>query len=338
MIQVFNGRFAALGMAMLAMLMMTFSQFAEAKRLGGGGSFGYQKQVAPKSFSNKQTPTQKPAQQPTQQPAGAAGAAAAGTAAKSGASKWLGPLAGLAAGGLLAAMIFGDGFEGLQIMDILLFALIAFLLFKLFTAKKRQSQQAAYSGHQQYDAEPQQSDYQHRTAQQEPEMQRQAQEPTPQAAQPEYNPNAGGSIFGADLEPVGDAPSAKAHVLADKPEWFDEAGFIEGAKSHFVSMQSAWDQVDVAKLGDYCTETLLEALKPQLAEMQPGENHTNVDELQAEIAQMAIEDDYFYVSVRYSGFIDEDGQGAHAFSEIWHIRRLVVGEGNWQVAGIQQVQ
>lgn len=69
-------------------------QPVEAKRFGGGKSFGYQRQAS--SYSRqaseiRQTPTAAPV---------------------SGASKWLGPLAGLAAGGLLASLFMGKGIGG----------------------------------------------------------------------------------------------------------------------------------------------------------------------------------------------------------------------------------
>src|SRR5690554_2939769 len=101
---------------------LSFSFDAEARRFGGGKSFG----AAPKhrQVQPQQRQQQKQAQ-PQQNNTGK-------TAATSGASRWLGPLAGIAAGGLLAAMLFGDGFQGLQLFDILIFGLIAFVLFKLF--------------------------------------------------------------------------------------------------------------------------------------------------------------------------------------------------------------
>lgn len=330
---------------MIMFLFMTFSQFAEAKRLGGGKSFGMQKQVAPKSFNTqKDTKQATPQTQPAGQnagTAGAAGTAAAGTAAKSGASKWLGPLAGIAAGGLLAMMLFGDGFEGLQILDFILFALLAFGLFMLarrLLSKSQTQQQPAYASHQET-----QQPSQFEQAQQETVMQRQKIEQEslsaargPNAAQPAYNPNSGGSIFGADLdEPVGQAPTLESKV-EQAPEWFDADGFVEGAKAHFVAMQAAWDAVDLEKLEGYCTPELFAALAIDLQGVALGDNHTHVDELKAEIAMMAVEGEDFIVSVRYSGFIEEDASGAHAFTEVWHIRRLAVGEGNWQVAGIQQ--
>src|SRR3569623_2730191 len=75
---------------------------ADAKRLGGGKRFGMQRdnigqQAAPRAPSQAQNP-------------GAAGGAAAPAAGK----RWLGPIAGLAAGGLLAAMIMGGAFDGIQ--------------------------------------------------------------------------------------------------------------------------------------------------------------------------------------------------------------------------------
>src|SRR5690606_19363828 len=91
---------------------------AAASRLGGGKSFG----AAPMHKSQpaqRQTPQQQQANPRNQQQ---------NPAATSGASRWLGPLAGIAAGGLLAAMLFGDGFQGLQLFDILIFGLIAFVL------------------------------------------------------------------------------------------------------------------------------------------------------------------------------------------------------------------
>jgi predicted lipid-binding transport protein (Tim44 family) len=83
---------------------------AEAKRMGGGKSFGKQRQ----SLNQQSTPNQQQAAAPAQN------AAAAG-----GSSKWGGALAGLAAGGLLAALFMGGAFEGINMMDILMLILIA---------------------------------------------------------------------------------------------------------------------------------------------------------------------------------------------------------------------
>ncbi|MGF1723425.1 Tim44 domain-containing protein [Photobacterium nomapromontoriensis] len=95
----------------------------EAKRFGGGKSFG-------KSFKTAPVKKQQPQQTDTlkqQQPA-------ANQAAKSSKKGLMGGLlGGLLAGGLLAAF-FGGGFDGIQFMDILIIGLIAFVIFKLFKA------------------------------------------------------------------------------------------------------------------------------------------------------------------------------------------------------------
>ncbi|MEX6500681.1 Tim44 domain-containing protein [Pseudomonas zhanjiangensis] len=129
-----------LSIAMVMCLALTFSFEAHAKRFGGAKSFGsapshQTRQVQPSTTSSTATSTA------TRQPA-----------ATSGASRWLGPLAGLAAGGLLASLFMGDGFEGLQIMDMLIFGLIAFLLFR-FLAARRQAAQPAPAGGAPYQRE-----------------------------------------------------------------------------------------------------------------------------------------------------------------------------------------
>ena len=106
---------------------------ADAKRFGGGSSIGKQRQMSPAP--------QKPAQAPASAPAPAAPAPAGG-------SKWLGPLAGLAAGGLLASMFMGHGFEGIKFGDILMIlALVAAVFFIIRLLKKPQPQPVQYAGY-----------------------------------------------------------------------------------------------------------------------------------------------------------------------------------------------
>ena len=94
---------------------------AEAKRLGGGSSFGMQRQATP--------PAQR---QPsaTQQQTPAAGAATAAAQPK---RSWMGPIAGLAAGlglaALFSALGLGEGFA--NFVMILLLAAAAFFVFRL---------------------------------------------------------------------------------------------------------------------------------------------------------------------------------------------------------------
>ncbi len=124
-----------LSIAMALCIGLTMSLDANAKRFGGGKSMG--------SAPSHQTSQMAPAAGGMGGAAATAGAAgAAGAAAKAGgASRWLGPLAGIAAGGLLASMFMGGGFQGMQIFDILIMAVIAFLVFRFIAARRRKQQE-----------------------------------------------------------------------------------------------------------------------------------------------------------------------------------------------------
>lgn len=108
---------------MLLVGMMGFGlaiEYAEARRMGGGGNIG--------SFSRS---ADRPASTPAQagQPSNAtqAGARAGGMG---------GMMGGLLAGGLLAALFFGGAFDELRLMDILLMAGLGFLLFRLLARRR----------------------------------------------------------------------------------------------------------------------------------------------------------------------------------------------------------
>lgn len=107
-------------------------QEAEAKRLGGGSSFGMQRS-APAPTRQALPPKQAP-----QQAAPAQGAAA-NTAAQAGQRSWLGPVAGLAAGLGLAALAshLGFGEEMASFLLILLLVGGAILLFKMLTRSRQ---------------------------------------------------------------------------------------------------------------------------------------------------------------------------------------------------------
>ncbi|HQS59034.1 MAG: transporter [Gallionellales bacterium 35-53-114] len=109
---------------------------AEAKRMGGGGSFGKQRSMSP--------------QQMQKAPAAAPAPAAAGAAAPAAGNKWMGPLAGLAIGAGLGALFagglggLGGGFGGILMM--LALAALAFFLFSKFRKSQQPAMQYAGQG------------------------------------------------------------------------------------------------------------------------------------------------------------------------------------------------
>jgi predicted lipid-binding transport protein (Tim44 family) len=278
--------------------LLALPQPADARRMGGGSSVGKQYSTP----SPVQTPpsSQRPAQ--TQAQAAAPGMR---TPQAGGASRWLGPLAGLAAGGLLASLFFGGAFEGFQIMDVLVIVALAFGVFMIVRMMRR----------------------------------RQAAGPMPAGA------GAYGRIAAMDQGPRGPAPSAlgtgsAAPVSASTdqvPAWFDAAGFVAGAKGHFVALQAAWDKGDFSDLQEYTTPQMLTELKGEYARLG-GPQHTEVVRLQAEMVSVQRDGNQAVASILFSGLIREDPQApAQEFREIWHVQHdWASAAGNWYIAGIQQ--
>jgi predicted lipid-binding transport protein (Tim44 family) len=110
-----------------------FSPVAEAKRFGGGSSFGKQRAMPQKQA--QKAPDSVPAK-------------SASTPATPGGNRWLGPLAGLAIGAGLASMFAGGGLGGAMgsIMLALLAAGVVMFLISRFSKSQRPVVQYAGAG------------------------------------------------------------------------------------------------------------------------------------------------------------------------------------------------
>lgn len=274
-----------LSIAMALCIGLTMSLDANAKRFGGGKSFG--------SAPSHQTRQAAPA-------APAAAPAAAGAAAKAGgASRWLGPLAGLAAGGLLASMFMGDGFQGMQIFDILIMAVIAFLIFRFIAARRRKQQTfMAPAGHA--------------------PMQREAFDAKPAAP----------SIFGG---------SSAARPVINAPAWFNEQSFLEAARNHFQSLQQHWDANEMDKIAEFVTPQMLDFLKRERADLGDGFQSTYIDNLTVQLDGLDDRADKNIATLTFSGVSKSSrfDQG-EVFSESWNMERQQGENQPWLVAGIRQ--
>ncbi|WP_181296219.1 Tim44 domain-containing protein [Pseudomonas sp. Q2-TVG4-2] len=261
---------------------LTLSLDVHAKRFGGGKSFG----SAP-SHQTRQAPKQTQAA-PTQ--------AGKTPAAASGASRWLGPLAGLAAGGLLASMFMGDGFEGIQFMDILIFGGIAFLLFRFLAARRRQ-QQPAVAGHA--------------------PMQREM------PAQPSI---FGGSATSAAAAPVINAPAwfneqnfvaaAREHFLSLQQHW--DANEMDKIAEFVTPQLHEFLKRERAEIGDAYQATYVDDLQIQLDGVD--------DQADKTIATLT------FVGVSKNSRFDQ----GEPFSESWRMERAQGENQPWLVAGIRQ--
>jgi len=259
--------------AFLALGSVTHDAFA--KRFGGGRSFGQQRQstsqpVAPRSSSPSP-----------------------GVAPATGGSRWLGPLAGLAAGGLLAALFMGHGFDGINFMDIVAVLGIGAVVFLIFRTMRR----------------------------------------VPQSQTVQYAGNGGQTVanipFGGSATPVSSN---------GRPAWFDEESFLRAAKANFIRLQVAYDTKNLDDIREYTTPEVFAEISLQLQERGDKPQKTDVVSLNAELANVVTEGDLTIASVRYSGTIREEENGAAApFNEIWHVQRAQLqSNASWFIAGIQQ--
>lgn len=308
--------FAGALLAVTAASMLAVSFDAEARRFGGGRSFGQQ---SPR-VTQQQRPATPPAAANTQRSAtapataAAAGTAAAGTAARSGMSRFLGPIMGIAAGLGIAALLSHLGLSGafLEMMSsLVLIALVIFAIMfivRRFRGAQATATQAAGAGgmrRQGLDG----SDWQ-RPA-------------TPPAA------------------PVAAPVAAPAAAQAPQEGWFipgdfDTAGFLANAKKQFVAIQGIWDRGDVDQLGDYLTDDLIAEFRPQIQAREGRPEHTEVVLLNAELLGIEEVAGGHLASVRYSGMLREaPGAEAFRFEEVWNLYKAE--NAGWLLAGIQQL-
>lgn len=308
-------RFLSLLAVVLGLGLTAMSFDAEAaKRLGGGKSTGMQRQ----SVTADKSPAAPAAAAAATPAAGAAGAA--GAAAK---PSWMGPVAGLAAGLGLAALAsylgFGEALaNGLMIALLVMVALavVGLLMRKRGGAQPALAGAGAPAGH----IDP--TGQMHRDA-------LQPRQPEPPVAR-EASPAPRGSMIGAN---IGGTP--RAALPAD----FDVAGFERQAKLQFIRLQAANDAGKLDDIREFTTPEMYAEIRLQIAERGTAAQRVEVVSVDARVLEVLEEDARYVVSVRYTGVIREDAQGAaEGFDEVWHLTKPRQGQGGWVIAGIQAIE
>ena len=282
--------FVALFVSLLAIGMSIGD--AEAARLGGGRSFGMQRQsVAPRPVA------------PTRQATPVAPPAVAGVPAAAPKRNWMGPIAGLAAGLGIAALLshFGMG-EGLSnILMIALLAMAAVFVVKLLFRRNAPPtlEPLPYAGAGRPDMAP-----------------------VPQAATSEF---------------AAVAPAVAANAVP-VPDGFDSEGFLRVAKLNFIRLQAANDARNMEDIREFVSPELYAEIKMQMDERGSAAQQTDVVTLNAELLEVATETNRHIASVHFSGMIREAaGAAATPFGEIWHLSKPTDGSKGWIIAGIQQL-
>lgn len=267
---------------------------AEAARLGGSKSTGMQRQaVAPKPAA----------------PAQAAPTPAASAPAVAPKRNWMGPLAGLAAGLGIAALLshFGMGEGMANFLMIALLAMAAIFVFKLLFRRNA---------------------------------------PPAQPVEPLQYAGVGGPGM-APLPPAGAAAqgfgsAAPTAAIAEParhiPEGFDVEGFLRVAKLNFVRLQASNDVKNLDDIREFVGPELYAEIKLQVDERGSAQQQTDVVTLNAELIEVVTEGNRHIASVRFNGMIREAvGAAAAPFDEMWNLTKPVDGGKGWTIAGIQQI-
>jgi len=267
---------------------------AEARRLGGSKSFGMQRQATP-------APTQagKPAAAPT------AAAAPAAAAKPAGMSRFLGPLAGLAAGLGIAALLshFGLGEGMANMLLILALVMVAFFVVRWLMSKRSPQPGMQYAG-----------------------------------AAPGRTAPANFTPAQFEASTVGAGGTAVNTASGNIPADFDVDGFLRQAKLNFVRLQAANDRGDMDDIREFTSPEMFAEIKMQYQERNGKAQETDVMQLNAELLEVISEDSRHIASVHFSGQLREDDAAPEAFAEVWHLVKPIDGSRGWNIAGIQQVQ
>ncbi|MFM0684619.1 TIM44-like domain-containing protein [Paraburkholderia strydomiana] len=268
---------------------------AEARRMGGGRSFGRQSNTV-----QQQAAPSQPSPQPNR-------------------SRWLGPIAGLAAGLGIAALLshfgLGGAFAGAManIIVIALLAMVGIWLIRRFMGRKRDTSQPAYAG-------------------QSPSLNSGA---TGYTQEPRYSAPPTGSY----LEPQGNPLTTPSiNTTPSVPAGFDSEAFLRNAKVYFVRLQAAWDVGNIDDIREFTTPEMFAEIRVDLASRGAETNQTDVVQLNADLLGVEERANEYFASVRFSGLIRETpGAAAQPFVEVWNLSKANrPGEG-WLLAGIQQL-
>ena len=219
----------------------------------------------------------------------------------------MGPLAGLAAGLGLAALLshlgLGEGLADVMLILIVVAAAV-FALWMLFRNRPRESD--LMSAPMQY-----------------------------------------AGIGGPSMGPPRDAiaptspstsptPASVAAISRAIPADFDQDGFLRVAKFNFIGLQAANDAGNLDDIREFTTPEMFAEIRLDFADRQEATQATEIVRVDAELLEVLSEPAWHVVSVRFRGMIREEKDAApQPFDEVWNLLKPADGSRGWVLAGIQ---
>ena len=273
----------------------------QAKRLGGGQSFGRQSN----SFSSPAMP--KPAAPiPNAAPRPAAPNASPATAPQRRFGGFGGILGGLAAGLGIGWLLshFGLG-EAASTFFMGLIAIFAILMIGSWLLRR-------FSNNSSQSFKP--------------------------ADGPSWNQNPSQSSQVVQDAPVASSSAISASIIPTANEWVDQESFLNNAKKHFIELQEASDKQDITKLKEFMTPEMFEFIRNDLLNRANPFAQTQVLTLHAELVGVESNSVEHLASVKFSGLIREEANApSETFTEIWNWTKPLNEQTGWVLAGIQQL-
>lgn len=321
--------------AALMMTTLVVSPLAEAKRMGGGKSYGMSRSSNSSSSYNQSysqnrqsaAPVQRgtTAQQPQRSGPGVGTMVAAG-------------VAGAAVGAVAANALANDRDpatspdaataqqqnaqaaqpeqkSSFSWLWIAILAIGAFFLFRRFSAKKA-------AGHNNFGGNP------FAPNNSGPFGRNNAAAPT---ARPLSNGGSNTNIFGQSVgAAAGGAYSSNGQQLPDGTE---PAAFLRQARAKFLHLQSMNSSSNVEEVRRYFTPDMYTAIR---SDILSNDDLAEFPQLNAQVVDSGNENGQYFASVQFSGTVSETlNAQAVPFSETWHFVKPV-NSSEWLVAGIQQ--
>lgn len=333
-----------LGFITFISIAFLFVSSVEAKRFGGGMSFGGKKSYSSpykrsttqqKSFSQQKAATSN--QQRKQQLSKKGGL--------------MGMLGGLALGGLLGTLFFGGAFENFNFFDFFIIGGVIFA-FMWFMNRKKQGMQAAHitgnSTGNGFDFNEPPGDASFPSADKKDAGFTQSfaslkqQKNIPEEAS--FGIETGANPFNDNIDPQDctSQTNAPQKNTINLPEWFDQEDFLSGARSAYTLLQEAWDSGDLEEIKALTTESVYAAISQQHAE-DDSQGSTRILQLNAELIDFSESDEQVDAAVLFDALLGEsDAQGnnerAAQVRELWHfVRKTNSSQPTWYLDGIQQL-
>jgi predicted lipid-binding transport protein (Tim44 family) len=270
---------------------------------GGGKSFGSMPKY--NQSSNRQS---APASAPNRN---SSAAQQANAPQKSG---FLGGMGGMLGGSLLGsalgALFFGGAFDGLGFMDILIFGLIAFVLYKLFARRKPQPQGAGGV----------------------------AVDPMGRYAEVDNSVQQ----RGMDTDRLFGGSGGRQSVLSQSvdavvPAGFDSEAFVRQAEELYRNMQQAWRDRDMGEMRQFCSDAVFAEVQDML---RGGIDHSaEVELISSKLIEVnEIGRNYEVAMIFVARVTEADGDVSES-EEVWHLLKAVDGrDPRILVDGIQQIE